>query len=164
MKSSQSSSEPTAANKPSPHCAFSGCKVPPTKTCSRWKETRYCSKEHQTAHWKWDKKICVAPQKKISASASPLDLIFDDAYIMSLVGKKAFVRLPPPSLPHLPFLSNHLRAVVILAALSPPPSAAPAVKTCATAPLTTEALDALRGINNDEIDGVAAGLSDLRNI
>ncbi|GMH61205.1 hypothetical protein TrLO_g229 [Triparma laevis f. longispina] len=79
MKSSQSSSEPAAANKPSPHCAFSGCKVPPTKTCSRCKETQYCSKEHQTAHWKWYKKICVAPQKKILASASPVDLIFDDA-------------------------------------------------------------------------------------
>ncbi|GMH90197.1 hypothetical protein TL16_g11693 [Triparma laevis f. inornata] len=52
MKSSQSPSEPA------PYCAFPNCKVPPTKTCSRCKETQYCSKEHQTDHWKWQKNIC----------------------------------------------------------------------------------------------------------
>ncbi|GMH60914.1 hypothetical protein TL16_g03151 [Triparma laevis f. inornata] len=67
MNSSQFPSEPAAAAKPAPYCAFPGCKVPPTDTCSRCLETRYCSKVHQTAHWKWHKKICVAPQKKISA-------------------------------------------------------------------------------------------------
>ncbi|GMH60419.1 hypothetical protein TL16_g03045 [Triparma laevis f. inornata] len=51
--------------------SFPGCKVPPTKICPNCKETQYCFKEHQTAHWKWRKKICVAPQKKISASAPP---------------------------------------------------------------------------------------------
>ncbi|GMH58380.1 hypothetical protein TrLO_g7376 [Triparma laevis f. longispina] len=34
-------------------------------------ETHYCSKEHQTAHWKRHKKLYVAPQKKISAPVPP---------------------------------------------------------------------------------------------
>ncbi|GMI05323.1 hypothetical protein TrLO_g4107 [Triparma laevis f. longispina] len=71
MKSSQSPSEPAATAKPAPSCAFPNCKVPPTKTCSRCKETQYCSKEHQTDHWRWRKKICVAPQKKILAPVPP---------------------------------------------------------------------------------------------
>ncbi|GMH65078.1 hypothetical protein TL16_g04115 [Triparma laevis f. inornata] len=73
MKSSQSPSEPVAAAKPAPYCAFPGCTVHPTKTCSRCKETQYCSKEHQTDHWKWHKKICIAPQKKMSAPVPPSD-------------------------------------------------------------------------------------------
>jgi len=62
---------PPAPTKPAPYCSFPNCKVPPLNTCSRYKETQYCSKEHQTAHWKWHKKICVAPQKKISAPVPP---------------------------------------------------------------------------------------------
>ncbi|GMH84856.1 hypothetical protein TL16_g10048 [Triparma laevis f. inornata] len=71
MKSSQSPSEPAAAAKPTPYCAFPNCKVPPTEFCSRCKETQYCSKEHQTEHWRWHKNICVAPQKKMSAHVPP---------------------------------------------------------------------------------------------
>ncbi|GMH66471.1 hypothetical protein TL16_g04438 [Triparma laevis f. inornata] len=66
-------SEPTAVAKPAPYCAFPNCKVPRTKTCSRCKETQNCSKEHQTEHWRWHKKICVAPQKKMSAPVPPFD-------------------------------------------------------------------------------------------
>ncbi|GMH65535.1 hypothetical protein TL16_g04219 [Triparma laevis f. inornata] len=32
---------------------------------------RYCSAEHQKLHWKVHKKICVAPEKKTSASVPP---------------------------------------------------------------------------------------------
>ncbi|GMH89068.1 hypothetical protein TL16_g11346 [Triparma laevis f. inornata] len=71
MKSSQSLSKPAALAKPAPYCAFPNCKVPPTKTCSRFKETHNCSKERQTEHWRFHKKICVAPQKKISAPVPP---------------------------------------------------------------------------------------------
>ncbi|GMH72343.1 hypothetical protein TL16_g05890 [Triparma laevis f. inornata] len=58
-------------NQNPPSCAFPGCKVPPTKTCSSCLDTRYCSKERQIAHRKWHKKICVAPQKKPLASVPP---------------------------------------------------------------------------------------------
>ena len=75
MKSSQNLSEPAAAAKPAPSCAFPNCKVPPTKTCSRCKETQYCSKEHQTEHWSWHKKICVAPDKKPPAFVPPAPLV-----------------------------------------------------------------------------------------
>ncbi|GMH87305.1 hypothetical protein TL16_g10811 [Triparma laevis f. inornata] len=71
MISSQSPSKPTAAAKPPPYCAFPNCKVPPTKTCSRCNETQNYSKEHQLDHWRWHKKMCVAPQKKISAPVPP---------------------------------------------------------------------------------------------
>ncbi|GMH69459.1 hypothetical protein TL16_g05164 [Triparma laevis f. inornata] len=43
----------------------------PTKFCSRCKEIQYCSKEHQMEHWRWHKKICVAPSKKKSAPVPP---------------------------------------------------------------------------------------------
>ncbi|GMH89484.1 hypothetical protein TL16_g11470 [Triparma laevis f. inornata] len=45
--------------------------------CSKCGEIDYCSEKHQGAHWKYHKKICVAPQKKISApvpSAPPVPL------------------------------------------------------------------------------------------
>ncbi|GMH54923.1 hypothetical protein TL16_g01782 [Triparma laevis f. inornata] len=71
MEPSQSSSKPAAAAKPAPYCAFPGCKVPPTKTCSRCKETQYCSREHQKEHWRFHKKICVAPGKKKLAPVPP---------------------------------------------------------------------------------------------
>jgi len=71
MKSSLSPSYPTALAKPPPYCAFPNCKVPPTKFCSRCKKTQYCSKYDQTEHWRWRKKICVAPEKKISAIVPP---------------------------------------------------------------------------------------------
>ncbi|GMH68404.1 hypothetical protein TrLO_g15097 [Triparma laevis f. longispina] len=71
MKSSLSPSESAAAAKPPPYCAFPGCKVHPTKTCARCKETQYCSREYQTEHWRWHKKICVALEKKKSAPVPP---------------------------------------------------------------------------------------------
>ncbi|GMH68739.1 hypothetical protein TrLO_g1807 [Triparma laevis f. longispina] len=71
MIPSQSPSDFAAAAKPSPSCAFPGCKVPPANTCSRSLDTRYCSKKHQTAHWNSHKNICVAPQKKTSAPVPP---------------------------------------------------------------------------------------------
>ncbi|GMH67714.1 hypothetical protein TL16_g04752 [Triparma laevis f. inornata] len=74
MKSSQSRSEPAAVAKPAPYCAFPGCKVPPTKTCSRCKETQYCSKKHQTEHWRWHKKICVPPDKTPPTFVPPAPL------------------------------------------------------------------------------------------
>ncbi|GMH94775.1 hypothetical protein TL16_g12998 [Triparma laevis f. inornata] len=43
---------------PAQYCAFPGCTVPPTNTCSRCLETRYCPKEHQKNHWKDHKQIC----------------------------------------------------------------------------------------------------------
>ncbi|GMH58411.1 hypothetical protein TrLO_g7381 [Triparma laevis f. longispina] len=61
MKSGQSPS------KPAPYCAFPNCKVPPHYFCSRCQETQNCFKEHQIDHWRWHKKICIAPQKKMSA-------------------------------------------------------------------------------------------------
>ncbi|GMH54016.1 hypothetical protein TL16_g01586 [Triparma laevis f. inornata] len=75
MKSSQSPSEPAALTNPPSSCAVTGCKVPTTKTCSRCKEIQYCSKEHQTEHWKFHKKLCVAPEKKISAPVPPAPLV-----------------------------------------------------------------------------------------
>ncbi|GMH84105.1 hypothetical protein TL16_g09816 [Triparma laevis f. inornata] len=71
MNSSQTPSKPAALAKPAPYCAFPGCTVPPTATCSRCLETRYCSAKHQKTYWKWHKKICVAPQKKISGPVPP---------------------------------------------------------------------------------------------
>ncbi|GMH81925.1 hypothetical protein TL16_g09091 [Triparma laevis f. inornata] len=71
MKSSQSPSKLAAAAKPAPYRAFPSCKILPTKTCSRCQDTRYCSKEHQTEHWRWHKKICVAPDKKLPAFIPP---------------------------------------------------------------------------------------------
>lgn len=40
---------------------------PANKTCSHCLETKYCSVAHQKSHWKWHKKISVAPEKKMSA-------------------------------------------------------------------------------------------------
>ncbi|GMI02159.1 hypothetical protein TrLO_g10068 [Triparma laevis f. longispina] len=45
MNSSQSSAESAALAKPAPYCAIPTCTVHPTKTCSRCKETRYCTHE-----------------------------------------------------------------------------------------------------------------------
>ncbi|GMH86439.1 hypothetical protein TL16_g10541 [Triparma laevis f. inornata] len=45
--------------------------------CSKCSEIEYCPEKHQEAHWKYHKKLCVAPQKKISApvpSAPPVPL------------------------------------------------------------------------------------------
>lgn len=66
MNSSQSPPEAAALAKPPPYCAFSGCTVPPTNTCSRCLETKYCSKAQNTAHWTWHKRICIAPEKKLA--------------------------------------------------------------------------------------------------
>ncbi|GMI14518.1 hypothetical protein TrLO_g4892 [Triparma laevis f. longispina] len=71
MKTSQSLSNPAAAAKPSHVCGLPECTYPAPLQCSRYKETHYCSKEHQTAHWKRHKKICVAPEKK-PAPPAPL--------------------------------------------------------------------------------------------
>ncbi|GMH76985.1 hypothetical protein TL16_g07256 [Triparma laevis f. inornata] len=71
MPTSQPPSKPAAEAKPAPHCTFPGCKVPPTKTCFRCKETQYCYKEHQADHWRWHKKICVAPDEKLPAFVPP---------------------------------------------------------------------------------------------
>ncbi|GMH70043.1 hypothetical protein TrLO_g14466 [Triparma laevis f. longispina] len=75
MFSSQSPSKPAAAAKTAPYCAFPNCKVPPTKIFSRCKETQNCSKKHQLDHWRFHKKICVAPQKKMSAPVPPTPLV-----------------------------------------------------------------------------------------
>ena len=60
-----------AAAKPPPYCAFPNCKVLPAKTCSLCKETQYYSEEDQADHWRWRKKICVAPDKPPPAFIPP---------------------------------------------------------------------------------------------
>ncbi|GMH88056.1 hypothetical protein TL16_g11045 [Triparma laevis f. inornata] len=71
MKSSKSPSEPAAAAKPVPCCGFPGCPKPAPHQCSRCRGIHYCSAEHQKAHWKQHKKLCIAPQKKTSAPIPP---------------------------------------------------------------------------------------------
>ncbi|GMH68136.1 hypothetical protein TrLO_g13713 [Triparma laevis f. longispina] len=71
MKYSQSPSKSAALAKFPPNCAFPGCRKPAHQLCGRCLETHFYSAKHQMEHWRWHKKICVAPQKKISASAPP---------------------------------------------------------------------------------------------
>ncbi|GMH64799.1 hypothetical protein TL16_g04046 [Triparma laevis f. inornata] len=72
MKSSQSLSKLAAAVKFAPFpCGYLNCPERAPLQCSRCKETHYCSKDHQTAHWKTHKKLCAAPQKKMSAPVPP---------------------------------------------------------------------------------------------
>ena len=67
MKSSKST--PTSSH---PHsCGFPGCTQPAPLKCSRCKEVRYCSKEHQKTHWKFHKKLCAPPGERISWPAAP---------------------------------------------------------------------------------------------
>ena len=65
MKSSKS--QPVSA----PQCGFPGCSQPAPLKCSRCKEVRYCSKEHQKTHWKIHKKLCVPPGERISSKTTP---------------------------------------------------------------------------------------------
>ncbi|GMH95460.1 hypothetical protein TL16_g13164 [Triparma laevis f. inornata] len=67
MKPSQSPSEPAAAAKPAPRCGYPTCPKPAPLKCPRCIETHYYSAKHQKEHWPLHKKLCVAPQKKISA-------------------------------------------------------------------------------------------------
>ncbi|GMH46966.1 hypothetical protein TrLO_g2559 [Triparma laevis f. longispina] len=60
------------ASKPTLYCGYSGCNLKPAPPkCSRCREVNYCSKKHQTEHWKLHKKICVTPEKKKSAMVPP---------------------------------------------------------------------------------------------
>ncbi|GMH97097.1 hypothetical protein TrST_g4168 [Triparma strigata] len=54
-----------------PSCGYPGCSKPAPLKCSRCREVRYCSKEHQTMHWKFHKKLCAPPGEKISWPAAP---------------------------------------------------------------------------------------------
>ena len=65
MKSSKS--QPVSA----PQCGIPGCSKPAPLKCSRCREVRYCSKEHQTSHWKFHKKLCSPPGAPLSAKAAP---------------------------------------------------------------------------------------------
>ncbi|GMH79238.1 hypothetical protein TrLO_g14969 [Triparma laevis f. longispina] len=71
MKSNQSLSEPALLTKPAPHCDYPTCPEPASLKCSRCLETHYCSAKHQKEHWPLHKKLCVAPQKKMSAPVPP---------------------------------------------------------------------------------------------
>jgi tetratricopeptide (TPR) repeat protein len=53
-----------------PQCGLPGCTKPAPLKCSRCKEVRYCSKEHQKSHWKLHKKLCVPPGERIAAPGS----------------------------------------------------------------------------------------------
>ena len=53
-----------------PQCFLPGCSKPAPLKCSRCKEVRYCSKEHQKSHWKIHKKLCVPPGERIAAPGS----------------------------------------------------------------------------------------------
>ncbi|GMH70246.1 hypothetical protein TrLO_g1615 [Triparma laevis f. longispina] len=52
MKFSQSSFTSSSASAPPTLCGYPGCPEPAPLKCSRCKETRYYSKDHQTFHWK----------------------------------------------------------------------------------------------------------------
>lgn len=39
-------------------CAFYGCNEPGIQRCSKCKDSYYCSKDHQTKHWKEHKLNC----------------------------------------------------------------------------------------------------------
>ncbi|GMH85933.1 hypothetical protein TrVE_jg2668 [Triparma verrucosa] len=55
-------------------CGFPGCSKPAPLKCSRCREVHYCSKEHQTTHWRLHKKLCVKPGESISWPAAPAPL------------------------------------------------------------------------------------------
>ncbi|GMI15574.1 hypothetical protein TrVE_jg2464 [Triparma verrucosa] len=52
-------------------CGFPGCSKQAPLKCSRCKEVRYSSKEHQKSHWKFHKKLCVPPGERISWPTTP---------------------------------------------------------------------------------------------
>ncbi|GMH58370.1 hypothetical protein TrST_g998 [Triparma strigata] len=87
MKSSKS--PPTSSV---PHsCGFPGCTEPAPLMCSRCKEVRYCSKEHQKTHWKFHKKLCAPPGEKISWPTTPA--------LAPLAAKAAPPIVPPVAAP-----------------------------------------------------------------
>ena len=54
-----------------PQCGFPGCTEPAPLKCSRCREVRYCSKEHQKTHWRLRKKLCVKPGERVSWPSAP---------------------------------------------------------------------------------------------
>ena len=67
MKSSKAPQAPSVQHS----CGFPGCSKPAPLKCSRCREVRYCSKEHQTMYWKLHKKLCVKPGERVTWPAAP---------------------------------------------------------------------------------------------
>ncbi|GMH75768.1 hypothetical protein TrLO_g2659 [Triparma laevis f. longispina] len=62
---------PPSSKVPPRTCGFPGCTKKGQHHCSKCGEFDYSSEKHQEVHWKYHKKICVAPQKKISMPVPP---------------------------------------------------------------------------------------------
>ncbi|GMH80033.1 hypothetical protein TrLO_g15645, partial [Triparma laevis f. longispina] len=112
MKSSQSPSEPAALAKPALRCGYPTCPEPAPLKCYRCLETHYCSAKHQKEHWPLHKKLCVAPQKKMSAPVPPLPLFRSRVLSMRRTNTLARSAVSPSQGSRLAFIVKALARVL----------------------------------------------------
>ncbi|GMH51411.1 hypothetical protein TrST_g4607 [Triparma strigata] len=72
-----------------PYCGYPGCAAPAPLKCSRCKEVRYCSKEHQKSHWRLHKKLCAPPDSRVSWPKTPAQAPASSPLFASISAKAA---------------------------------------------------------------------------